>query len=355
MASFSGYQRSGIYPWAHSRIIPAITEISRAAGLPGINMYCYQAGGIGMHRTGEACDFQAGTKARYAHSYAAHDSLARYMLQPSVWNRLKIRYVAWNGWEYINTPTNARKQTRNYGGSDPFHQNHVHVDFKPGSIPGAIPTIAIGGGTTPPPSPTSRNYYPTAYKLDGVPGYYSYFALQRFLADRGYYSGTPNGLSDSKMWTAYQKFLIYMNHYPTSTPLGYQDKSSARGTQQWQTRTGYYRHNISANWDTNTWKSLQTYLRYAHEDTKVYPFQSNSTTPTPAEPKPPTKAPSPQKGFLMALTDSEQKQVHKQTMNISAATGRSEQRERDMLTTLQQQNDLLLSILDSVNNLNPGN
>ena len=42
-------------------------------------------------------------------------------------------------------------------------------------------------------------------------------------------------------------------------------------------------------------------------------------------------------------------------MNISAATSRSEQREKDMLTTLQQQNDLLLSILDAVNNLNPGN
>lgn len=365
MASFSGYQRSGIYPWAHSRIIPAITEISRAAGVPGINMYCYQAGGVGAHRTGEACDFQAGTRARYAHSFAAHDSIARYMLQPSVWKRLKIRYVAWNGWEYINTPTNSRRQTKNYGGSDPFHKNHVHVDFKPGAITGAIPTIAIGGGTIAPPSPTSKNYYPAAYKLDGAPGYYSYFALQRFLADRGYYSGTPNGLSDSKMWTAYQRFLIYMNYYPSSTPLGYPDKSSARGTQQWMTRSGYYRHNITANWDKNTWKALQTYMRYAHKDTKTYPKQvpapptSPPPTPKPAppppEPKPPVKAPTPKKGFLMALTNSQQKQVHKQTMNISAATNRSEQRERDMLTSLQQQNDLLLSILDAVNNLNPGN
>lgn len=360
MASFSGYQQRGIYPWAHSRIIPAITEISRAAGVPGINMYCYQSGGIGMHRTGEACDFQAGTRARYAHSYAAHDSIARYVLQPSVWNRLKVRYVAWNGWEYINTPTNARRQTRNYGGSDPFHQNHVHVDFKAGAILGANPIIAIGGGTTPPPSPTSKNYYPTGYKIDGVPGPATYTAMQRFLADRGYYTRAIDGSAGTHTWTAYQNFLIYMNHYPSTTPLGYPDKSSARGTQQWQKRSGYYRHNITANWDKNTWKALQTYMRYAHKDTKTYPKQSPTPSnptpaPTPAEPKPPVKAPSPQKGFLMALTDKQQKQVHTQTMNISAATGRSEQRERDMLTTLQQQNDLLLSILDAVNNLNPGN
>lgn len=354
MASFSGYQQRGIYPWAHSRIVPAITEISRAAGLPGVNMFCYQPNSIGAHLTGEACDFQAGRRDSYVHSYAAHQSIARYVLQPSVWNRLKVRYVSWDGWEYINTPTNSRRQIKNYGGTDPWHKNHVHVEFKPGSIPGAIPNIAIGGGTTPPPSPTSRNYYTTAYKLDGVPGRYTFMALQRFLADRGYYTRVVDGVAGPYTWTAYQKFLIYMKHY-SSSPTGTQDKSSARGTQQWQKRTGYYRHNITSNWDKNTWLALQTYLRYAHKDTKVYPYQPNSSTPAPAEPKPPTKAPSPQKGFLMALTDSEQKQVHKQTMNISAATSRSEQRERDMLTTLQQQNDLLLSILDSVNNLKPGN
>ena len=360
MASFSGYQKRGIYPSAHPRIVNAITEISRAAGLPGINMYCYQPRGVGRHKTGEACDFQAGSRSRYAHSVAAHESIARYVLQPSVWKRLKIRYVAWNGWEYINTPGNARRQPRNYGGTDPWHRNHIHVDFKPGSIPGAIPNIPIGGGTTPPPSSTSKYYYPSAYKLDGVPGSATYTALQRFLADRKYYSGTPNGQSDSKMWTAYQKFLIYMNHYPSSTPLGYQDKSSARGTQQWQKRSGYYKHNITANWDKNTWKALQTYLRYAHSGTKVYPYQpptpSNpKPTPPPPEPKPPVKAPTPQEGFLMALTNTQQKKVAEDVNKIKMATGRSEGRERDMLTSLQQQNDLLLSILDAVNNLNPGN
>ena len=47
----------------------------------------------------------------------------------------------------------------------------------------------------------------------------------------------------------------------------------------------------------------------------------------------------------MALTDSQQKQVHTQTMNISAATNRSEQRERDMLTVLGQQTTILQAIL----------
>ena len=57
----------------------------------------------------------------------------------------------------------------------------------------------------------------------------------------------------------------------------------------------------------------------------------------------------------MALTNTQQKKVAEDVNKIKVATGRSEGRERDMLTSLQQQNDLLLSILDAVNNLNPGN
>ena len=56
----------------------------------------------------------------------------------------------------------------------------------------------------------------------------------------------------------------------------------------------------------------------------------------------------------MSLTNTQQKKVAEDVDKIKMATGRSEQRENDMLTSLQQQNDLLLSILDAVNNLNPG-
>lgn len=162
------YQRAGIYPWAHSRIIPALTEISRAIGAPGLTISAYQSKGVGLHKSGEAADFQAGwaTDTRYD-SVEVHNRIAKYVL--ANWERLRVRYMAWNGWEYggtwdDGTPTHRkRKQTTNYGGSDPWHKSHVHVDFLPGPIPGANASITIGAGLTPTPAPTPT---PTPTPID---------------------------------------------------------------------------------------------------------------------------------------------------------------------------------------------
>lgn len=338
--AFSGYPTRGIYPSAHPNIVNAVIEISRGAGAPGINAYCKQPNGIGKHKTGEAADFQAGGASQ---AFAIHSSIANYALKN--WSRLRIRYVAWNGYEYINGPTRKRKQAKNYGGTDPFHKRHVHVDFLPGAIPGAVPGIGIGAGSLPGQNPqSSSKYYVRA--IDGVPGTYTYMALQRFLKDRNYFSGTINGVSSTALWTGYQNFLKFIGYY-SGTPLGYTDKTSARGTQTWLKKSGYYKGTITANWDRATWRALQTYLTYAHAGTVVYKVSGGTiTTPPPADQKyPPSTAPNQKKGFLVALTGKQQQQVHKQTMNISAATSRSEQRERDMLTVLGQQNTILQAIL----------
>lgn len=343
--AFTGYPTRGIYPSAHPNIVNAVIEISRGAGAPGINAYCKQPNGVGKHKTGEAADFQAGGASQ---AFAIHSSIANYALNN--WSRLRVRYVAWNGYEYINAPNRKRKQAKNYGGTDPFHKRHVHVDFLPGAIPGAVPGIGIGAGTLPGKNPqSSTKYYTRA--IDGVPGYYTYLALQRFLADRDYYSRALDGVSGTYMWTGYQNFLKFLGYY-SGTPLGYSDKTSARGTQRWLKKAGHYKGNITANWDRATWRALQTYLTYAHAGTKVYKNTpapgggSTVTVPPPADQKyPPSTAPNQKKGFLVALSKKQQQQVHKQTMNISAATNRSEQRERDMLTVLGQQNTILQAIL----------
>lgn len=339
--AYSGYPTRGIYPSAHPRIVPAVTEISRGAGAPGINAYCKQPGGIGLHKTGEAADFQAGGAPQ---AWNIHNSIATYGLNN--WSRLKIRYIAWDGWEYVNGPTRKRKQVKNYGGTDPFHRRHTHIDFLPGNIPGAVPGIAVGGGNVGNPSPTSSaKYYTRA--IDGKPGYYTYMAMQRFLADRGFYDRAIDGSAGTYTWTGYQNFLKFLNYY-SGTPLGYMDKTSARGTQQWLTKSGHYKGRVTANWDNETWRALQTFLTYAHAGTKVYVnTDGQPKPPAPADQKyPADKAPAGKKDTVfMALTDKQQRDIHKQTMNISAATNRSEQREREMLTVLAQQNQLLLNIL----------
>lgn len=337
--AFTGYPSKGIYPSAHSNIIPAITEISRGAGVPGINMYCKQPGGVGKHKTGEACDFQGG--GRTTQAIQIHTAIANYAL--ANWTRLRVRYIAWNGYEWVNSPSRRRRQVKNYGGTDPFHQRHVHVDFNPGPIPGAVPGIAVGGGLI---QATGGSRYYTG-RIDGSPGPYTYTALQRFLADRDYYNRAIDGQAGTYTWTAYQKFLIYMGYY-SGTPLGFADKTSARGTQNWMDRSGYYNDRITAVWDRATWRALQTYLSYAHAGTKLYPKSESKPVNTD---RPATTAPTTKKdGVLMSLTNKQQAQVHTQIMNISAATNRSEQREREMLTALEQQNLLLQQILTELTN-----
>lgn len=144
---FTEYNRAGIYPWADADIVPAVTEISRAAGVPGISVSCYQAGGVGHHKTGRAADFQAGSGPE---ARDIHTAIARYALDN--WDRLNIRYLAWDGWEYggnYGGPERKRRQQEeawHASATDPWHARHVHVDFLPGTIPGARPDIRIGAG-----------------------------------------------------------------------------------------------------------------------------------------------------------------------------------------------------------------
>lgn len=175
------YQKLGIYPWADAQIVPAITEISRAVGVPDIAMSCYQARGVGHHKRGRACDFQAGNRARYADSVDIHNAIAKYAL--ANWDRLAIRYMAWDGTEWggnDHDKNRVRKQAVNYGGSDPWHKNHVHIDFRDGKTPNANPTVPVGNlvrpaltpapapKPVPTPAPTTTTPTPTTPTIDDI-------------------------------------------------------------------------------------------------------------------------------------------------------------------------------------------
>lgn len=338
MATFNYYQKIGIYPRNRTapRIIPAITEISRAVGAPGVAMSTYQAKGVGLHRTGEACDFQAGNARKYGNRFrdalTIHNEIAKYVL--ANWERLNIRYMAWNGKEWGGSwggPERERRQAQNYGGSDPWHQHHVHIDFKPGAIPGAKPGITVGIAHKAP-TTTSKNYYSTDHKIDGTPGPATFTAVQRFLSDRGYYKRAIDGEAGTYTWTAFQEFLKDMGNFGPK-PSGKQDMTTARAVQQWLTRSGHFKDKIVAkpSWTKNTWRALQQYMRYAHKDTKTYPL---TATPTP---KPPTKKDE----FLMALTNKQQTTLVSDMIKTKKAVGRSEIRERAMV-------DLLTIIAEAV-------
>lgn len=343
--AFSGYSSKGIYPWAHADIVPAITEISRGAGVPGISMYCYQPNGVGHHKTGRAADIQAGS---VANAKYIHATIAFYILQN--WKRLRVRYMAWNGYEYVET-TRARQQTKNYGGTDPFHKRHVHVDFYPGSIPGANPNVAIGGGLIGNPDPAvSTKYYIGV--VDGVPDELTYFAMQRFLKDRGFYRGTINGTSNHIMWEGLQLFLRYIRHQTGPATAG-PTLDAGRGLQRWLTKTGHYKGPINGLWNSTTWRAFQTYLSYATPSTIVYIESGGmveSTGPTDQSFTPNTSNTAKKDGFLVSLSNAQQAQVYKQTMNISAAVNRNEQRNKEMLQVLAQQSEILLGILAQVSN-----
>ena len=335
--TFKYYQRLGIYPRnrTHPRIIPAITEISRAVGAPNVAMSTYQASGVGLHRTGEACDFQAGNAQKYGPKYReardVHNAIAKYCLVPSNWKRLKIRYLAWDGHEYGGSwggPERKRKQTTNYGGSDPWHKNHVHVDFKPGTIK-ANPGIAIGSAITPstpkPSTPKPSKYYYTG-DITGSPNKQTYGATQRFLSDRGYYDRVIDDQPGLYTWLGFQKFLKKLGYF-TPEPSGVQDLTTARALQAWLTNAGHYKGPVGVAWTSDTWKAWQTYLRWAHKGTPVTPK-------APAKPTPSKPTPTPTKEFLMALSDYQQKKLAADVNKTKMATGRSEKRERAMLEYL---------------------
>lgn len=326
--SLTKYQKGGIYPWAHARIIPAIKEITRAVGTPDVLVSAYQSRGVGLHKTGEAADFQAGLRgSKNVDAVALHNRIAKYGLEN--WDRLRIRYMAWDGYEYGGSwggPERKRKQTTNYGGTDPWHKNHVHIDFLPGNIPGANPHIEIGSAISGS-KPNTKNYYLGV--IDGVDGPATYTATQRFLQDRGFYPADKyvvDGIAGEATWTELQKFLKSIGYFGPK-PSGKKDMTTARAMQQWLTNTGHYKGSIAAKpqWTKETWKAWQRYLKYAHKDTKV----SSAPKPTP---KP---TPTPKKDdFLMALTDKEQKSLLTDNRKLKTATERNERRMEEMLEYL---------------------
>lgn len=170
MSKFKKYQKGGIYPWAHDRIIPAIIEISRAVGAPDVLISSYQPKGVGHHKTGEAADFQAGKlgDSKFVDGTKVHQAIAEYAI--ANWKRLRIRYMAWNGWEYGGNwggPERKRRQVYedwHRFATDPWHKNHVHIDFLPGNIPGANPKVAIGGAQ----ETTNQTKLPTNHSKDEV-------------------------------------------------------------------------------------------------------------------------------------------------------------------------------------------
>lgn len=326
--SLTKYQKGGIYPWAKDRIIPALKEITRAVGAPDVLISCYQVKGVGLHKTGEAADFQAGLRgSKNVDAIDLHNRIAKYALEN--WDRLNIRYMAWDGYEYGGSwggPERKRKQTTNYGGTDPWHKNHVHIDFLPGDIPGAKPHIEIGSAISGS-EPNTKNYYLPA--IDGVPGPGTYTGTQRFLRDRGFYPADKyvvDGIGGVGTWTELQKFLKKLGYFDPK-PSGKKDMTTARAMQKWLTNTGHFKGKITAKpqWTKETWKAWQRYLKYAHKDTKV----------TPA-PKSTSKAkPTPKKDdFLMALTDKEQQSLLDDNRKLKTATERNERRMEEMLEYL---------------------
>lgn len=180
----------------------------------------------------------------------------------------------------------------------------------------------------------SKFYYPSAhYVIDGKPGPATYTAVQRFLSDRGFYKRVIDGDAGTYTWTALQEFLKTLGYFGPA-PTGKQDMTTARALQQWLKNTGHYKAAITAKpkWDINTWKAFQTYLRYAHKDTKVY------KRPTASDFKPATPPTLPtQKDPLMALTDKEQKSLLTDNRKMKTAIERNERRLEAILDILDPQ------------------
>lgn len=120
-------------------------EIRRACDVTDV---LYLAGsnlGVGRHKLDLAVDMQAGRG-----NNGPHQKVADYVL--ANWNRLGIRYMAWNAHEYHQTmrggpvPKPLRQTWRSWWNtsSDPEHRNHVHIDWWGNAPNGANPGIAIG-------------------------------------------------------------------------------------------------------------------------------------------------------------------------------------------------------------------
>lgn len=147
--SFSNYQRGGLYghgTFAKTPLVPAMAavdqEITRALGVPDLLRLGGGNNGIGRHKQGLAVDYQGGIG-----NDEVHGEFASYALDKDNWLRHNGRYLAFKGFEYIAPHKGAmwvRRVQPWYGGSDPWHTNHVHYDLWDAGPNGANPNVPIG-------------------------------------------------------------------------------------------------------------------------------------------------------------------------------------------------------------------
>lgn len=144
------FQRGGLYTIPSGNVAllsnaaKADTEIVRALNIPSVLRLGSNLSntGIGRHKTRLAVDYQGGKP-----NNILHQAIVDYVLDPKNWIRLNLRYVAFNGWEYIAPRKGAMWSKRVqpwYGGDDPWHKNHVHVDWWDNTPNGANPNISLG-------------------------------------------------------------------------------------------------------------------------------------------------------------------------------------------------------------------
>lgn len=127
--TLKNYQRGGdvdTQGLADKRIIALAHHIATKAGMPNVRRQ-YTPGAY-AHRQGLAVDIQPG-RGNQEGMRALRDAVLALD-----WDKIGIRYMAALGMEYGGSwggKGRARKQAVPYVGTDPWHQNHVHVDIKP--------------------------------------------------------------------------------------------------------------------------------------------------------------------------------------------------------------------------------
>ena len=140
--SLSNYQRGGVYdPQGKARpsIINLAKHIAIKSGMPDVRLQ-FTPGNY-AHKQGLAVDIQPGRG-----NTEGMAALQR-VIEGIDWGYWGIRYAACNGWEYGGSwggKERKRRQPKPYVGSDPWHQNHLHVDVVPTATPRPFEDVKQG-------------------------------------------------------------------------------------------------------------------------------------------------------------------------------------------------------------------
>ena len=126
------------------------------------------------------------------------------------------------------------------------------------------PATATASGTATPPSVAKLTlskkgepYY--ARVVDGVPGPYTYAALQQFLADRKYYDRVIDGQAGSYTWKGLQQFLADRGLYDRVID-GRPGHYTWTGVQKFLQKNGWYKRVIDGQPGYYTYRAMQDYL-----------------------------------------------------------------------------------------------